>query len=84
MGYSEKYEGSKSECLKYVKEIVGELMKEDLEVEGEKVIIPNDRDLDYKVKYENDEYEGKFSIKIGWVYKEREEEEEEQEEQEED
>ncbi|AOT71521.1 hypothetical protein [Geosporobacter ferrireducens] len=80
MNYREKYESSKSECLKHVKTIIGELMKEELEVEGMEVVIPDDKDLEYKIKYENDEYEGSFSIKIGWVNKEIVEEEEEEEE----
>ena len=80
MNCREKYESSKSECLKHVKTIIGELMKDDLEMEGEKVVIPN-KDLDYKIKYEEDEYEGHLSIKIGWVNKEMEEEEVEEEEE---
>ena len=83
MDYREKYESSKSECLKHVKSIIGELMKEDLEVEGVQVDIPDDKDVEYKIKYKNDEYEGSLSIKIGWVNKEIEEEEEVEEEEEE-
>jgi hypothetical protein len=49
--------------------------------ETENAAIPTDKELEYKIKYENDEYEGALAIKISWVNAEEPEEEEPEEEE---
>ncbi|MCT4508422.1 MAG: transcription initiation factor IIE [Tepidibacter sp.] len=79
MKYQEKYIGSKHDLYTFLKENYTKLMKEILEIEGEKVEIPDDKELVYKVKYENDELEGSYAVKITWANQEEFEEEEEEE-----
>ncbi|PAB56355.1 transcription initiation factor IIE [Anaeromicrobium sediminis] len=80
MKYKEKYMGSKAECLEQLKEVFRNLINGRLEVEGEVVRIPDDKEIEYKIKYEDDpEMEGSVAIKIGWTYFEEVEEEVEEE-----
>jgi|GEM_PF-351111 len=87
MKYKEAYVGSRKECIGFMGELFSNLFKGRLTVEDVQVEIPEDKELDYKVKYENDELEGQFAVKISWrnaeVEEEEEEEPEEQEEEEE-
>jgi hypothetical protein len=76
MKYKEDYIGSKQECVAFLGEAFSKLLKNQLMVDGEMVEIPDDKELNYKVKYENDEYEGELSLKVTWVNAEMEEEEE--------
>jgi len=78
MKHKEGYVCSRDEVLMYLRELANRLDDDSLVIATEKVDVPSDRELEYKTKYENDEYEGQFSIKISWVNAEREEEEEEQ------
>ncbi|WP_099191505.1 transcription initiation factor IIE [Tepidibacter mesophilus] len=81
MKYQEKYIGSKQDLYAFLKENYSKLMKEILEIEGEKVVLPGDKELVYKVKYENNEVEGSYSVKISWANQEEFEEFEEEEEE---
>lgn len=67
MKYQEAYAGSKEECFALVKETFNQLVKGSLEVEGNKVVLPKDKDIETKVKYINDLEEGKLTIKIQWM-----------------
>ncbi|CAH2214333.1 transcription initiation factor IIE [Tepidibacter aestuarii] len=78
MKYQEKYIGSKEDLYVFLKDNYSKLMREILEIEGEKVVLPDDKELVYKVKYENDELEGSYSVKISWANQEEFEEEEEE------
>jgi len=78
--YKEAYAGYKRECFGSLKEIFTKLLKGELTVEDEVVKIPEDKELDYKIKYDDDEMEGQLAIKISWDYVEEEEEDEEEEE----
>jgi amphi-Trp domain-containing protein len=80
MKYRDKYVGSQDEIYALLKELPKQFLQNKLVVETEKIDIPADKELEYKVKYENDEYEGSLSIKISWMNAEAEEEEEEEEE----
>lgn len=80
MKYQEKYLGSREDFFGFLKENISKLVRGNLEVEGERVSLPGDKELVYKIKYEEDEYEGSYSVKISWVNKEEEVEEEEEEE----
>ncbi|MGE5496069.1 MAG: amphi-Trp domain-containing protein [Burkholderiales bacterium] len=83
MKYQDKYVGSQDEIYAYLKELASKFLKNSLVVESQNVSIPEDKELEYKIKYENDEYEGALAVKISWVNAEQEEEEEEEEEPEE-
>lgn len=77
MKYQEKYIGSKRECYEGLKDIFAKLIKGILEIEGEAVDIPNDKELEYKVKYDNNEVDGQLAIKVTWMNIDEPEEEEE-------
>ena len=79
MKYSEKTVGSKKESQEYIKDVFGKLVRNQLVVEGQSVDIPDDKELEYKLKYENDEFQGALTLKISWINSEEEEEEEEEE-----
>lgn len=66
MKYQETYLGSKSEFGDYIKKAVPDLFAGRLAVEGKSVTLPSDTDLDYKVKYDEDEQGGSVTIKVSW------------------
>lgn len=66
MKYQNSYAGSKSEFADFIKKTVPELFGSRLAVEGKQVSIPNDVPLDYKVKYDEDEFGGSVTIKVSW------------------
>lgn len=66
MKYQETYVGSKAEFGDYVKKTVPELFAGRLAIEGKTVTLPADKDLDYKVKFDEDEDGGSFTIKVAW------------------
>lgn len=65
MKYQEKYFFPKDDCLDNIKSITSKLIRGTLEIENKKVDIPN-KELEYKVKYEEDEEGGQFVIKVTW------------------
>ncbi len=83
MKYQDKYVGSREEVFEKLKELPKQFMQNAIVVETEDVAIPTNKELEYKIKYENDEYDGVLAIKICWVNAERPEEEEEEDEEEE-
>lgn len=83
MKYQDKYVGAQSEIFDHLKELPKQFLQNTLVVDTERAIIPADKELEYKIKYENDEYEGALAIKISWVNAEVAEEEVEEEEAEE-
>ena len=38
-----------------------------LTVDGEAVVIPDDKEVEYKIKYDDDAFEGSLSMKITWM-----------------
>lgn len=66
MKYQQDFLGSKTEFADFVKKTIPELFAGRLDVEGKKVAIPSDCDLDYKVKYSEDETGGSLTIKVSW------------------
>ena len=78
MKYQEKYVGSKEDLYAFLKNNYSKLMKEILVVEGEKVVLPDDKELVYKIKYEDNEVDGSYSVKVSWVNQEEFEEEEDE------
>lgn len=83
MKYQDKYVGTQAEIFAQLRELPKQFMQNSIVVETESAVIPTDKELEYKVKYENDEYEGALAIKISWRNAEEEPEEEEEEEEEE-
>ena len=78
MKFKEEYLGTKQECMGYLSEAYAKLLRNQLMVDGEEVVIPDDKEMEYKIKYDNDEFEGSLSLKITWVNAEAEEAEEEE------
>lgn len=66
MKYQETYLGTRAEFGEFVKKAIPELFSGRLTVEGKPVTMPIDKELDYKVKYDDDEQGGSISIKVGW------------------
>jgi len=66
MKYQESFIGSKTEFGEYVKRMIPDLFSGRLSVEGKQVSLPTDKDLEYKVKYDEDEEGGSFTIKVSW------------------
>lgn len=66
MKYQESYLGSKSEFGDFVKKTIPDLFAGRLAVEGKTVTLPADTELDYKVKFDDDEQGGSLSIKVTW------------------
>jgi amphi-Trp domain-containing protein len=78
--YQDKYVGSKDEVFALLRELPKQFVQDTIVVETERAAIPTDKELEYKIKYENDDYEGALAIKISWVNAEEEPEEEPEEE----
>lgn len=83
MKYQDKYVGSQEEIYAFIKELSTKFLRNSIVVENEIANIPDDRELEYKIKYENDEYEGALAIKISWTNAEEVEEIDEIDEEEE-
>lgn len=83
MKYQDKFVGTLEEVFAQLRELPKQFLHNTIEVESERAEIPADKELQYKIKYENDEYEGALAIKISWVNAEEEPEEEPEEEEEE-
>lgn len=66
MRYQDAYLGSRAEFGDYIKKAIPDLFAGRLVVEGTPVTLPEDADLDYKVKYDNDEEGGSVTIKVSW------------------
>ncbi len=81
MKYQEKGIGSKQESLEFLRGMFNKLIKGQLTVEGNQVTLPDDKELEYKIKYDDDEAEGAISIKVTWTKVEELEEAEEEEEE---
>jgi hypothetical protein len=66
MKYQETYLGSRSEFSEFVKKTIPDLFNGKLVVEGKNVVVPRDTELDYKIKYDEDEQGGCISLKVTW------------------
>jgi amphi-Trp domain-containing protein len=66
MKYQESYLGSKAEFGDFIKKAVPELFAGKLVVEGKTVGLPTEADLDYKVKFDEDEEGGSITFKVSW------------------
>lgn len=66
MDISEKFAGSKQDFVKFVMEVVGGLRSGSLNIESQEVVIPDDVEVEYKIKFDEDEEESKLAIKVSW------------------
>lgn len=66
MRYQDAYLGSRAEFGDFIKRAVPDLFAGNLVVEGTPVTLPEDADLDYKVKYDDDVEGGSVTIKVSW------------------
>ncbi len=66
MKYQEANIGSRTEFGEYIKKVIPDLFAGRLAVEGKTVTLPADLDLDYKVKYDDDDAGGSFTLKVTW------------------
>lgn len=66
MKYQESYLGTKADFGDFVKKTMPELFSGKLVVEGKTVGLPSDSDLDYKVKFDEDDQGGSLTIKVSW------------------
>jgi hypothetical protein len=69
MNSREKYTGNKEEFYFFLKDEVIRLLKNNLKIEGTKVLIPENEELDYQIKFDSDESYGDLSIKVKWGQK---------------
>lgn len=66
MKHKESFAGSKNDFSAFIKKSMPDIFSNKFTVEGKKVNIPHDTDLDYDVKYDDDEQGGSFAIKVSW------------------
>ena len=69
MNSIERYVGSKEEFYFFLKDEVIRLFKDKLKIDGTRVLIPDNEELDYEFKFVRDETYGDFSIKVKWGQK---------------
>lgn len=67
MKYQEKYAVTRGQVLSELKEMFVKLKQDHLEIEGVNVEIPDDKEIIFKVKYEDNPEDGQLAIKIGWT-----------------
>lgn len=66
MNSREKFTGNKEEFYFFLKDQIVKLFKEKLTLEGSSVVIPDNEELDYQIKFDSEETYGDFVIKVKW------------------
>jgi len=66
MYYRENYTGSKEDFYFFLKDEIIRLFKDELEIDGNDVYIPDNEELDYQIKIDSNEDYGDFTIKVKW------------------
>jgi len=66
MDYREKYTGSKENFYFFLKDEVINLFKDKLKIDGIRVLIPDNEELDYEFKFDSDINYGDFTIRVKW------------------
>jgi len=77
MKFQQDFVGSKAEFADFIKKIIPDLFAGKLSVEGRNVVLPGDRELDYKIKFTEEEDGGAFNLKVSWENTVEEEEDDE-------
>jgi amphi-Trp domain-containing protein len=65
--YTEKYVGSRDDFIKFMRDVIKKMDSRSLTVEDEAIELPQDIELEYKIKYDEDVEENKLSIKVCWL-----------------
>lgn len=76
MKYQEDFTGAKADFGTFLNKAANALFSNKLIVEGKAVKLPADRDLNYKIKFDDGEEGGAVSIKVSWDNEVDEEEDE--------
>ncbi|MCX7708233.1 MAG: transcription initiation factor IIE [Clostridia bacterium] len=76
MKHQSAFTGNKADFADFIKKAIPDLFGGRLEVEGKKVSIPSDLPLEFKLKADEDEFGGSFTLKVSWDTGVEEEEEE--------
>ena len=66
MDYREKYTGSKEDFYFFLKDEVINLFKDKLKIDGTRVLIPDNEELEYEFKFDSDFNYGDFIIRVKW------------------
>jgi len=66
MNSREKFTGNKEEFYFFLKDQIVKLFKEKLTLEGNSIVIPDNEELDYQIKFDSEETYGDFVIKVKW------------------
>ena len=66
MDYKEQYIGNKEKFYFFLKDEVIKLFKDKLKIDGARVLIPDNEELNYEFDLETDENYGNFTIKVKW------------------
>ncbi|TYQ15535.1 UNVERIFIED_CONTAM: amphi-Trp domain-containing protein [Acetivibrio alkalicellulosi] len=77
MKYQQDFIGTKVDFADFIKKTIPELFTGKLNVEGKTVVIPSDKELDYKIKLSEEEDGGSFALKVSWSNVEEEDDDEE-------
>jgi len=65
--HSEKYVGMKADYLKFMQEVMVRMASRSLTVENKAIEFPEDVELEYKIRFNEDEEENKLAIKVCWL-----------------
>ncbi len=66
MRYQDAFIGTKEEFGEFIRKAIPDLFAGALVIEGKKVALPEDAEIDYKVKYDEDIDGGSVTIKASW------------------
>lgn len=66
MNLIEEYNGSKEDFYLFLKDEVVKLFKEKLKIDGTRIIIPENKELDYQIKSDSNENYSNLTIKVRW------------------
>lgn len=66
MKWRDKNKCAKNESITNMREVIEQLAKGDLVIGDQKVILPDDMELDFKAKYSEEPGKTKFVIKVEW------------------
>ena len=69
MNSIEKYVGSKEDFYFFLKDEVIRLFKGKLKIEGTRVLIPDNEELNYEFEFVSNDNSGNFSINVKWGQK---------------
>ncbi len=66
MRYQDAFVGSKEEFGEFIRKAIPDLFAGKLVVEGTQVKLPDDADIDFKVKYDDNIDGGSVTFKVSW------------------